>query len=85
MQLKEFFSKFARDVVLGSGVEETISFQLRKRDSAKPHAFVDVSICVFEGGVYAHSVIGLDTWCLYNLNLLVVIVTFVRIYITPTI
>jgi len=61
IMLKEFFMKFGRDDPSRSGVEETASFQLRKRNSGKPQGFVDVSVRIFEEkeGVYSHSGIWL--------------------------
>ncbi|XP_072955290.1 protein SRC2 homolog [Typha angustifolia] len=43
VQLKEFLARSARDVE-PSGVEETGSFQLRKRNSGKSQGLVDISI-----------------------------------------
>jgi len=62
IMLKEFFMKFGRDDTSRSGVEETVSFQLRKRNFGKPQGFVDVSFHVFKKeGVYSHSGICLTT------------------------
>ncbi|KAJ6806453.1 uncharacterized protein M6B38_174580 [Iris pallida] len=55
--LKEFFAKFKRGE---AWVEETASFQLRKRNSGSPKGFVDVSVRVFEErpGDRSHSGFG---------------------------
>nr|XP_010922806.1 protein SRC2 [Elaeis guineensis]XP_010922807.1 protein SRC2 [Elaeis guineensis] len=57
VQLREFLAKFYKDAEPSrSGIEETGSFQLRKRNSGKPQGFVDISLRIMEqrGGVTSH-------------------------------
>lgn len=67
VQLREFLAKFYKDTEPSrSGIEETGSFQLRKRNSGKPQGFVDVSVRILEDreGVTSHP--GLDEGFRYS-------------------
>lgn len=48
VQMKEYFDKFQHGGEQPGVVEETASFQLRRKKSDKGHGFVDISICIYK-------------------------------------